>query len=373
MGPLSIIWWFTDDDIGGHMRFQPAAFNVSKFLEERRSQSFQAMDKCSICWSNGPPHRWSSRSAPTIPTSKKDLLEALKGIDIDVVPDMSSMTKPELRHLFRQHIRGHRCKSDPTTKLGSLGISDLKMRLESHQLPVEPEMTKDAMIFALRSHWYQQCALAATSQPMGSTASSTVPAPQDEEDSADSWEFASGDENSTCFLEIYSKLHLLQSDLDQERTFQDFLGDCQKHPRLRSAAAHVKKNHMAYLSSKSDLLSVLFSCDDAFWSFRWVVTWVWLRINDQWWHKWYMIQWYRLILYNFDILVNTWHLFIKKLGFSYCLIRITVWHMTVWHMTVWPCDSTKLWVAFFLRHASVRKAFVNVCMAFRLSVHQIQT
>ena len=196
-----------------------------------------------------------------MPTSKKDLQEALK----DVLPDMGAMTKPELRHLFRQHIRGQRCRDDPTRNLASLSSAELTTRMQAHQLPVEPSMTKDAMIFTIRSHWSEQCAMVATSQPMGFAAScpTAVLEPRDEEDSVDSWEVASGEGNSIWYREIFSKLHLLQADAGHEQTLQAFLSACQKHPHLRDAASDVMKHHMAFVSSKSDLLEKLFSCDDA--------------------------------------------------------------------------------------------------------------
>ena len=220
------------------------------------------MDKCPICWSHGTPRQWASRSAPAMPNSKAALQEALQGL----CSGIEDMTKPELRHLFRKHIRGERSPGDPSYGLSSLSHGDLQKRMQDHNLSILPRMTKDAMIFSIRSHWSKQCALAQLSgQRVASEAatvsSQTTMQPYDEDDGNDSWSEQGG--SSTLLRDIFSKLHLLGHDDVHEGSLKAFLNACSKHSHLSGLAADVEQAYKSFLAGKAALLEKLISCDDA--------------------------------------------------------------------------------------------------------------
>eukprot|EP00435_Cladocopium_sp_Y103_P066136 s157_g28.t1 len=185
------------------------------------------MEKCPVCWKYGPPHQWSSKTAPNMPASKEDLKVALTPI----VPLQDyPLTKPELRHLFRQLVRGERSPADPTKALSSLRHEDLVERMTLHNLPLAPKMTKDAMIFAIR----------------GDTVN-------------DSWDLCSEEASSHLYSEVFSKLHLLQHRDGYDSEVKAFFDACSKIPSASHAASKAAEAYNEYLAAKNVVLDQLLS------------------------------------------------------------------------------------------------------------------
>ena len=109
------------------------------------------MSRCTLCWKDGPPYIWSKATAPSIPKSKQELVAALG------LGHQQNMTKPELKHHFKNEVRGKPHPSDPTRGLSSMNKGPLIQLLKDHGLQTTPDMTKGQMMSILRSHWEQQC------------------------------------------------------------------------------------------------------------------------------------------------------------------------------------------------------------------------
>lgn len=119
--------------------------------------------KCSCCWQVQPPYHWERKHAPKIPSTKENLVMALgERALVDLPPNtcLRDLTTPELKYLFRKHVRGDRHPSDPLHGLSSCSKSDLVQRVKTHGLDVDPKATKGCMMSTLRHHWQEQCALA---------------------------------------------------------------------------------------------------------------------------------------------------------------------------------------------------------------------
>ena len=215
----------------------------------------QSSHVCPLCWSHGPPLLWLGKSAPPMPSLMADLEDALQ----DVVKNTGTMTKPELRHLFREQIRGVRSPQDPTKGLSSLSSLELKTRMQEHDLEVKEKMTKDAMIFAIRRHWLAQCELAKSPSP--SLGYGRPGTPMSASDSSDTWEFPENAEAKT-WLTMFSKRHLLQRNAGEEENMHILLAACEKHPDLQKEAVKVEGLHKSFLASKASLLEKAMSCQD---------------------------------------------------------------------------------------------------------------
>ena len=143
--------------------------------------------KCTLCWEGGPPVAWDRSSAPTIPTLKQDLVQALEKHVSPEDPPLGALTKAELKHMFRQRVRGFRCFSDPTVGMSCLSKSELLTRTQRHDIAVPQDHTKGCLMACLRSHWQDQCNLAKHSAGLGLAARNpeTLPPTADGE----FWEF----------------------------------------------------------------------------------------------------------------------------------------------------------------------------------------
>ena len=125
---------------------------------------------CDFCWSAGAPYFWSKATAPRLPQTKPELLEALKpswsvAASLKRGEKLETMTLPELKALFKTHLRGESHPHDPTRGFPKLNQDDLIERLKIHSLPVVPRMSKGNRMLLLRSHWEEQCKLAHSDSP----------------------------------------------------------------------------------------------------------------------------------------------------------------------------------------------------------------
>ena len=125
---------------------------------------------CEFCWSAGTPYHWSRATAPHIPQTKPELVEALKpswsvAASLKVGEKLEAMTLPELKALYKTHIKGEPHPHDPTRGFPKLNQDDLIERLKKHCLPVVPRMSKGNRMLLLRSHWDNQCKLAHPDSP----------------------------------------------------------------------------------------------------------------------------------------------------------------------------------------------------------------
>ena len=75
------------------------------------------------------------------------------------------MTLPELKALFKTHLKGEPHPHDPTRGFPKLKQDDLIDRLKVHSLPVMPRMSRGNRMLLLRSHWEEQCKLARPDSP----------------------------------------------------------------------------------------------------------------------------------------------------------------------------------------------------------------
>ena len=116
--------------------------------------------RCDKCWALGPPKYWERSSAPTIPGTKHELVNALKGVVPDQPTSLEGLTKEELKVLFRAHIRGERHPGDPTVGMSSLKKAQLHELLSDHGETLPMTCTKGSLMSGLRQHWLHQCYLA---------------------------------------------------------------------------------------------------------------------------------------------------------------------------------------------------------------------
>ena len=132
---------------------------------------------CDFCWSAGTPYHWSRATAPRIPQTKPELVEALQpswsvAASLKVGEKLETMTLPELKALFKTHLKGEPHPHDPTRGFPKLKQDDLIDRLKVHSLPVMPRMSRGNRMLLLRSHWEEQCKLARPDSPEPSKATS---------------------------------------------------------------------------------------------------------------------------------------------------------------------------------------------------------
>lgn len=123
------------------------------------------MKKCSLCWDAGkttePPYVWHKKAAPTIPSTKHELLIALS--KVYDTSNLKELTKDELQHKFKMTIRGERHPNDCTHGMASKTKPELEEKCNKHGLlegPAGKDVTKGALQSMLRSHWQEQVALA---------------------------------------------------------------------------------------------------------------------------------------------------------------------------------------------------------------------
>ena len=112
------------------------------------------VNRCNICWPPGgsPPYEWEKSNAPQIPKRKDDLILKLTP---HVQTDLTVLTVPELKHLYRKFIRGEKHPCDPTQGLSSLRKAQLQDLCRCHQLPAAGH--KGELCLSLRQHWANQC------------------------------------------------------------------------------------------------------------------------------------------------------------------------------------------------------------------------
>ena len=113
---------------------------------------------------------WDRSAALTIPTLKQDLVQALEKHVRPEDPPLGTLTKEELKHMFRQRVRGSRSFSDPTVGMSCLSKSELLTRTQRHDITVPRDHTKGCLMARLRSHWQEQCNLAKHSAVVGPAA-----------------------------------------------------------------------------------------------------------------------------------------------------------------------------------------------------------
>lgn len=111
---------------------------------------------CSVCWATSPPFQWHRASAPVIPNTKGEILAALA----KVIPheQLKSLTKEELKEVFKQHVRGQKHPCDPSQGLSTKNKAELQQINRDHGLRVTG--TKGALMLQLREHWAAQCKIA---------------------------------------------------------------------------------------------------------------------------------------------------------------------------------------------------------------------
>lgn len=121
-----------------------------------------AASKCKLCWNHGPPYVWEKAHAPNIPNTKFELILQLK--DFHDEKYLDTLHRDELRHLFRETIRGSRHPGDCTNRMSSMNKDDLQQRLFQHGISVGEKVTKGQLQTLLREHWQEQCQLAQQTQ-----------------------------------------------------------------------------------------------------------------------------------------------------------------------------------------------------------------
>ena len=119
---------------------------------------FMAESKCALCWNHGPPYVWEKAHAPHIPNTKYELILQLK--DFHDKKYLDTLHRDELRHLFRETIRGSRHPGDVTNRMSSMNKDELQQRLFQHGISVCEKVTKGHLQTLLREHWQEQCQLA---------------------------------------------------------------------------------------------------------------------------------------------------------------------------------------------------------------------
>ena len=114
--------------------------------------------RCNVCWPPGcaPPYEWQRSEAPAIPQKKCELIEELATY-IPEIP-LTKLCIPELKQLFRKHVRGEKHPCDPTQAMSGLKKCELQQICQHHHLP--DSGSKGALCLSLREHWAGQCSLA---------------------------------------------------------------------------------------------------------------------------------------------------------------------------------------------------------------------
>ena len=87
-----------------------------------------------------------------IPKTKAALLEALASELPDEAHEHQKLLKPELKALFKQHIRGVRHVADPLRGASGLTQAELVAKLTAHDMSFNDADTKGDMILKLRAH-----------------------------------------------------------------------------------------------------------------------------------------------------------------------------------------------------------------------------
>lgn len=171
--------------------------------------------KCSLCWKGPPPTYWESGLAPPIPSSKPELVKALEGNSGMEMPHLQSVSKLELKHMFKTLIRGERHLHDPTRGMSGLNKPELIERLKNHGLEPPEQATKGKLMACLREHWVTQCYLAKATHVAdpGPQSSETWDAkkPDDDTDQSSSIESAMTSMETMVRLtnELYGELSLM--------------------------------------------------------------------------------------------------------------------------------------------------------------------
>ena len=115
--------------------------------------------RCFHCWpmDSPPPHMWSRSLAPTIPSRKIDLIDQIKPYVKENL-ELTPLTVPELRQLFRKVVRGEKHPCDPTQGLSCLKKGELQQLCHRHGLPGQGN--KGELSLSIRQHWQEQCSIA---------------------------------------------------------------------------------------------------------------------------------------------------------------------------------------------------------------------
>jgi hypothetical protein len=190
-----------------------------------------SQEKCQLCWAKGPPYPWEKSQAPTIPSTKPELIAQLQ--EHGISEDLQALHKHELKHMFRQHIRGERHPSDCTKGMGSMSLGDLRCRASDHGLTFSLEMSKGHLQTLLRGHWHQQCAHA-------------------KDEAADFWEvIPSQDDNDT--QSAMTKFQLARENMwDAFRQIQLSFGQDPKHKETMDAAVHAFETFLLAMDRLED-------------------------------------------------------------------------------------------------------------------------
>jgi len=138
--------------------------------------------QCPECWSvkGVCPYQWDRKNAGSIPSTRQALLEGLTPINVS--QSLSKLNVPELRALYKTHIKGKPHPADPTQGMTSLQKDQLQQLTLEHGLKIEfasgKKFTKGEMMLQLRQHWEDQCLLALQpNQTASVTAESKLPVP----------------------------------------------------------------------------------------------------------------------------------------------------------------------------------------------------
>ena len=111
---------------------------------------------------------WDRSTAPRIPKTKDMLLDQLVRLNSGSKEQPSylkSLTRDELRQLFREQVRGERHPADPTNNMTSTNKCGLVKICEEHNLPSGG--TRGNLMLQIREHWLQQCQIAQSQQETG--------------------------------------------------------------------------------------------------------------------------------------------------------------------------------------------------------------
>eukprot|EP00435_Cladocopium_sp_Y103_P067777 s95_g30.t1 len=186
--------------------------------------------KCQLCWAKGPPYLWERSQAPTIPATKPELIAELQ--DHGVSEDLQGRHKHELKHMFRQLIRGERHVGDCTRGMGSMSLGDLRRRASDHGLTFSPEMSKGHLQTLLRDHWHQQCAHAT--------------------ETVDFWEFIPSQDDNDA-QSAMTKFRLARENMwDAFRQIQLSFGQDPKHKDTMDAAVNAFETFLVAMDRLED-------------------------------------------------------------------------------------------------------------------------
>lgn len=146
--------------------------------------------KCPLCWSSSmEPYLWDRKGRPDIPKTRPELLKAINEVlPLDKFQEISKLTVPELKHVFKTDVKGTPHPQDPTLNMTSKGKEELIQILKNHgEAPNPPpgcKVNKGQLMIQIRQHWFAQCHIMkhVMEKPPPTTAStpmtSVVPTPE---------------------------------------------------------------------------------------------------------------------------------------------------------------------------------------------------